>query len=58
MRIKNLTLLLVAAAMTGAISAQPGGMGQQAPSTVINPDNTVTFRDSRSHQPLSIPITQ
>ena len=46
MRIKNLTLLLVAAAMTGVMSAQPGGMGQQAPSTVINPDNTVTFNYS------------
>ena len=43
MRIKNLTLLLMAVAMTGVMNAQPGGWWQQAPSTVINPDNTVTF---------------
>ena len=43
MRIKNLTLLLLATVMTGAISAQQGAWWQQAPSTVINPDNTVTF---------------
>ena len=46
MRIRNLTLLLLVAAMTGTASAQPGGMGQQVPSTVINADNTVTFNYS------------
>ena len=46
MRIKNLTLFLMALAMTGTALAQPGGMGQQVPSTVINADNTVTFNYS------------
>ena len=43
MRIKNLTLFLMAAAITGTVSAQAGVWWQQAPSTVINPDNTVTI---------------
>ena len=46
MRIRKITLFLVAAAITGFVNAQPGGMGQQAPSTVVNNDGTVTFNYS------------
>ena len=40
---RKLSSALSAAFVAGALCAQPGGFGQQAPSTVINPDNTVTF---------------
>ena len=40
---RKLSSALSAAFVAGAVCAQPGGFGQQAPSTVINPDNTVTF---------------
>jgi enterochelin esterase-like enzyme len=46
MRIIKHFSFLLAVAMTGSVLAQPGGMGQQVPSTVINPDNTVTFNYS------------
>ena len=45
MRIIKYFTLLLAIALTGAVQAQPG-MGQQVPSTVINPDGTVTFNYS------------
>ena len=40
----SLMALLATAALT--LQAQPGGMGQQVPSTVVNKDNTVTFNYS------------
>ncbi len=43
--LKKASLVMLAAFGAVAVQAQPGG-GQQAPSTVINADNTVTFNYS------------
>ena len=44
--LKKVSFVILAAFGAVSIQAQPGGMGQQVPSTVINADNTVTFNYS------------
>ncbi len=46
--LKALSLMLMASACAG-VMAQPGGRGAQAPATVVNADNTVTFNYSNSN---------